>query len=105
MSDPMGMGEGLIAVAGLTAITILTRGFFFLSEREIPFPPWLLQSLRYAPLAALVAVVAPGRARACTPPPPARPGSGGGAASWAPSSAAWRCCCPCGWAWAGEGRS
>lgn len=55
----MGVVEGLIAVAGLTAITIITRGLFFLSRREAPFPPWLLQGLRYAPLAALAAVVLP----------------------------------------------
>jgi len=59
MSAPMGPVEGLIAVAGLTAITIITRGLFFLSQREIPFPPWLMQGLRYAPLAALAAVVLP----------------------------------------------
>jgi branched-subunit amino acid transport protein len=51
--------EGLIAVAGLTLITIVTRGLFFLSRREIPFPAWLQQGLRYAPLAALAAVVVP----------------------------------------------
>jgi branched-subunit amino acid transport protein len=59
MSAPMDWGEGLIAVIGLTAITIATRGFFFLSQRDIPFPPWLMQGLRYAPLAALAAVVLP----------------------------------------------
>lgn len=59
MSAPMGLVEGLIAVGGLTVITIATRGFFFLSKREIPFPPWLMQGLRYAPLAALAAVVLP----------------------------------------------
>jgi branched-subunit amino acid transport protein len=59
MNEPMGWAEGLLAVLGLTAITIATRGFFFLSKREVPFPPWLMQSLRYAPLAALAAVVLP----------------------------------------------
>ena len=34
---------------------LLTRGFFFIGEREIPIPPWLRQGLRYAPLAALAA--------------------------------------------------
>ncbi|MBL8359448.1 MAG: AzlD domain-containing protein [Rubrivivax sp.] len=48
-----------IAIAGLAVITLLTRGFFVLPEREIPIPRWLQQGLRYAPLAALVAVVAP----------------------------------------------
>ena len=51
--------ELLLAIVGLTVITVVTRGFFFISEREIPIPLWLRQGLRYAPLAALVAVVAP----------------------------------------------
>ncbi len=55
----MGIWEGVIAIVGLTLITIATRGFFFLGEREIPIPAWLRQGLRYAPLAALAAVVVP----------------------------------------------
>ena len=55
----MSTGEGLLAVLGLTVLTVVTRGFFFLSKREIPFPTWLSQGLRYAPLAALAAVVVP----------------------------------------------
>jgi len=55
----MTLGQGLIAIAGLAVLTIVTRGFFFLTERELPVPAWLLQGLRYAPLAALVAVIAP----------------------------------------------
>jgi branched-subunit amino acid transport protein len=51
--------EGAIAIFGLAALTVLTRGFFFLTEREVPIPAWLQQGLRYAPLAALMAVVAP----------------------------------------------
>jgi len=51
--------EGVIAVLGLALITLLTRGFFLFPERELPIPAWLQQGLRYAPLAALVAVVAP----------------------------------------------
>lgn len=51
--------EQLLAVAGLGLITLLTRGFFLLPEREVPIPPWLRQGLRYAPLAAMVAVIAP----------------------------------------------
>jgi len=53
------MVEGVIAVLGLALITIITRGFFLFPERELPMPAWLQQGLRYAPLAALVAVVAP----------------------------------------------
>ena len=51
--------EGTIAVLGLALITIATRGFFLFSQREIPIPAWLQQGLRYAPLAALMAVIAP----------------------------------------------
>ena len=51
--------EGVIAIVGLTVLTVATRGFFFLTKREIPIPDWLTQGLRYAPLAALAAVVVP----------------------------------------------
>jgi branched-subunit amino acid transport protein len=51
--------EGVIAIAGLALLTLVTRGFFFLTDREIPIPPRLVQGLRYAPLAALMAVIAP----------------------------------------------
>ena len=49
----------VIAIAGMAAITLLTRGFFFLQRTQWPVPGWLLEGLRYAPLAAMVAVVAP----------------------------------------------
>ena len=55
----MGYTEGLLAVAGLTLITIVTRGCFFLTRREVPIPDWLRRGLHYAPLAALTAVVLP----------------------------------------------
>jgi branched-subunit amino acid transport protein len=48
-----------LAIVGLTALTVLTRGFFLITEREIPIPDWLREGLRYAPLAALAAVVVP----------------------------------------------
>lgn len=51
--------EGLVAVVGMTALVLVSRGFFFLSRREVPFPAWLREALRHAPLAALAAVVAP----------------------------------------------
>jgi uncharacterized membrane protein len=92
--------QAILAIVGLAAITLLTRGFFILPDREMPLPGWLRQGLRYAPLAALAAVVAPEivmtqgqliarwRTHACSPARPARPGSSGAAASWAPSSPA-----------------
>lgn len=55
----MSAGEAAIAIVGLALITLLTRAFFLLPARELPLPAWLQQGLRYAPLAALVAVVAP----------------------------------------------
>ena len=51
--------EGVIAILGLALITLITRAFFLYPERDLPLPAWLQQGLRYAPLAALMAVVAP----------------------------------------------
>jgi branched-subunit amino acid transport protein len=55
----MSLFEGAIAILGLALITLLTRSFFLWPQRDLPLPGWLQQGLRYAPLAALVAVVAP----------------------------------------------
>lgn len=55
----MSTGTALLTIVGLTAITLLTRGFFLFTRREIPFPNWLREGLRYAPLAAMAAVVLP----------------------------------------------
>lgn len=55
----MSLGWGLLAIVGLAVLSVITRGFFFLSDRQLPTPEWLMQALRYAPLAALVAVIAP----------------------------------------------
>lgn len=55
----MTTAEAVLAIAGLALITLLTRSFFMLPRRELPLPAWLRQGLRYAPLAALVAVVVP----------------------------------------------
>jgi len=46
-------------VLGLGAITLFTRAFFMFPEREVPMPHWLKRGLKYAPLAALMAVIAP----------------------------------------------
>ncbi|KAF1048240.1 MAG: hypothetical protein GAK38_01489 [Xylophilus sp.] len=55
----MDIWETLLTIAGLGAITLLTRSFFMLPEREWPLPDWLQRGLRYAPLAALAAVLVP----------------------------------------------
>ena len=49
----------LLTIAGLTALSVLTRGLFLIPDRELPLPAWLLEGLRYVPLAALVAVMLP----------------------------------------------
>ncbi len=48
-----------LAIAGMAAISVITRGFFLLSDRPWPMPAWAREALRVAPLAALVAVIAP----------------------------------------------
>lgn len=55
----MSTAEFLLTIAGLTVITVVTRSFFFLSDRELVLPDWVKRGLRYAPLAALAAVVVP----------------------------------------------
>jgi branched-subunit amino acid transport protein len=51
--------EAVVAIVGLGVITVVTRAFFLLPRNEVPLPGWLKQGLRYAPLAALAAVVVP----------------------------------------------
>jgi branched chain amino acid efflux pump len=48
-----------IGLIGLAVVTVLTRGFFLLSDRTVELPAWAVQGLRYAPIAALVAVISP----------------------------------------------
>lgn len=51
--------ESWVTIAGLAAITVLTRSFFLFSDRELVLPGWVQRGLRFAPLAALAAVVVP----------------------------------------------
>ncbi|MHA7599268.1 AzlD domain-containing protein [Alicycliphilus sp. T452] len=51
--------EPTVAILGLVAITVVTRAFFMIPERDLPMPDWLRRGLKYAPLAALAAVIAP----------------------------------------------
>jgi branched-subunit amino acid transport protein len=55
----MNAGYSFLTIVGLTAITVATRAFFLFSERELTLPGWVQRGLRYAPLAALAAVVVP----------------------------------------------
>ncbi|MEG0920801.1 MAG: AzlD domain-containing protein [Comamonas sp.] len=49
----------LTATVGLMLITIVCRAFFMIPKNELPLPDWLKRGLKYAPLAALTAVIAP----------------------------------------------
>ena len=55
----LGPAEALLTIAGLVLITLLTRGFFILPGRDLTMPEWLREGLRYAPIGALVAIIAP----------------------------------------------
>ena len=52
-------GGTLLTILGMTAISVITRCFFFISEREWTLPEWAERGLQYAPIAALTAVIAP----------------------------------------------
>jgi branched-subunit amino acid transport protein len=49
----------VVGIVGLGLVTVLTRAFFLLPDRALTLPGWATQGLKYAPLAALVAVTAP----------------------------------------------
>jgi branched-subunit amino acid transport protein len=55
----MSSSYALVTIVGLAVITVLTRGFFLISEKELVLPEWVNRGLRFAPLAALAAVVVP----------------------------------------------
>lgn len=55
----MNTADVLLTTLGLTVVTLVTRCFFLFSERELTLPGWVQRGLRYAPLAAIAAVVAP----------------------------------------------
>jgi branched-subunit amino acid transport protein len=51
--------EAVVTIVGLALITLFTRTFFLLSDRELVLPGWVQRGLRYAPLAAIAAVLVP----------------------------------------------
>lgn len=55
----MSTWETVLAIVGMGLITLLTRSFFMIPKKELPMPDWAKQGLRYAPLAALAAVIVP----------------------------------------------
>jgi branched-subunit amino acid transport protein len=46
-------------IVGLTVVTVVSRGFFFISSKPWQLPHWAQRGLQYAPIAALSAVVVP----------------------------------------------
>ena len=48
-----------ITTVGMAVIVLLCRASFILPNEELPMPRWLREGLRYAPTAALAAVVTP----------------------------------------------
>jgi branched-subunit amino acid transport protein len=49
----------LLTILGMAAVSVLTRSFFFLSDRPWTLPPIVRTGLKYAPVAALAAVIVP----------------------------------------------
>lgn len=52
-------GWNLFIIVGLALMTLLTRSLFLISDRPLHLPALLERGLRYAPIAALAAVVVP----------------------------------------------
>ena len=46
-------------IIGLAAVTFVSRSFFILLGNRIKISEWVLETIRYAPLAALIAILAP----------------------------------------------
>ncbi|HYF19384.1 MAG TPA: AzlD domain-containing protein [Ramlibacter sp.] len=55
----MSSWETLACILGMALITFVCRSLFLLPREEVGMPRWLREGLRYAPLAALTAVVTP----------------------------------------------
>ncbi|RYX96866.1 MAG: AzlD domain-containing protein [Comamonadaceae bacterium] len=58
------MNEGtdlwtVVTILGMAVVTVVTRSFFFISEKQMTLPPWAQRGLQYAPIAALAAVIVP----------------------------------------------
>ena len=49
----------VLTILGLTLVTVVTRAFFFILEKDWSLPAWAQRGLQYAPIAALAAVVIP----------------------------------------------
>ncbi len=52
-------GWTVLTILALAVVTVVTRGFFFISSKPWQLPHWAERGLQYAPIAALAAVVIP----------------------------------------------
>ena len=59
MTESIDVVYVVLTTVGLAVVTLITRSFFLLPEREVPIPGWLKRGLQVAPLAALTAVIVP----------------------------------------------
>lgn len=55
----MNTWDAALTIVGLALVTVLTRSLLMLPREEVPMPAWVKRALKYAPLAALVAIVVP----------------------------------------------
>jgi len=46
-------------IIGMIVVTFISRSFFILLGNRIKISEWALETIRYAPLAALIAILAP----------------------------------------------
>ncbi len=49
----------IVTILGMAAVTVITRSFFFISNKSWTLPAWAQRGLHYAPIAALAAVIVP----------------------------------------------
>ena len=54
------VGYMLVAITGLTVVTVLTRASFFMLPATVQLPGRVERALKYAPACALAAIIAPG---------------------------------------------
>ncbi|WP_454734824.1 AzlD domain-containing protein [Cupriavidus necator] len=55
----MSHGEIWIAIAGMGVVTVVTRALFLMAGEHVTVPDRLQRALRYAPAAALAAIILP----------------------------------------------
>ena len=57
--DSLGTLEIAFLIMGMAIITALTRSFFIFLGDRVKVPELVLRAIRYAPLAAIVGILAP----------------------------------------------